>query len=289
MKDCFGLIPVHIRETLKDLRVPLVILGALFVLSFLFYFADLFPGDWDTDIFGNLATELAGVLLTFFLLGLYISHRERRLTDHRRRIALRSLSLALRRHVGTLFSMFKATCTEVPEDPQRQVEPNNFFDERFYNTIVCLDFSAKAPAIPEMSWGKYLALNFEDFTNRLERALDIFGVGLFPGDLDLLELLVNSPYARMLTMNSSIPLAGASAMMLLSIEDGGSVTFVSTKSKEYVNRSMRGYHEALMKLIDIVNESLRDTDQESIMVVQHWEQHVAPIVGSARGKIIQPK
>ena len=50
------------------------------------------------------------------------------------------------------------------------------------------------------------------------------------GELDLLELLVNSPYARMFTMNSSIPLTGASAMMLLSIEDGGSITFVSTKS-----------------------------------------------------------
>jgi hypothetical protein len=288
VKNCFKLVPVHIRETLKDLRVPLVILVVLFVLSGLLYFKDLFPGGWDTDIFGNLATELAGVLLTFFLLGLYISHRERRLTDHRRRIALRSLSLALRRIVGTLFSLFKAKSTEAQNDPQRQVEPKVFFDARFYDTIVNLDFSAKAPVIPEMSWGKYLALNFEDFTNRLERALDIFGVGLFPGDLDLLELLVNSPYARMFTMNSSIPLTGASAMMLLSIEDGGSVTFVSTKSKEYVDRSMRVYHEALMKLIDIVNESLRDTDQESIMVVQHWEQHVAPAVGSARGKIIQP-
>ena len=288
MKNCFGLVPVHIRETLKDLRVPLVILVVLFALSVLLYFADLFPGGWDTDIFGNLATELAGVLLTFFLLGLYISHRERRLADHRRRIALRSLSLALRRHVGTLFSMFKATSSEAPDNPQRQVEPKGFFDEKFYNTIVYLDFSVKAPAIPEMSWGKYLALNFEDFTNRLERALDIFGVGLFPGDLDLLELLVNSPYARMFTMNSSIPLTGDSAMMLLSIEDGGSITFVSTKSKEYFDRSMRVYHEALMKLIDIVNESLRDTDQESIMVVQHWEEHVAPVVGSARGKIMQP-
>lgn len=223
-----------------------------------------------------------------FLLGLYISHRERRLADYRRRIALRSLSLALRRHVGTLFSMFKATSSEAPDNSQRQVKPKGFFDEKFYNTIVYLDFSVKAPAIPEMSWGKYLALNFEDFTNRLERALDIFGVGLFPGDLDLLELLVNSPYARMFTMNSSIPLTGDSAMMLLSIEDGGSITFVSTKSKEYFDRSMRVYHEALMKLIDIVNESLRDTDQESIMVVQHWEEHVAPVVGSARGKIMQP-
>ena len=66
MKNCFRVVPAHIRETLKDLRVPLVILVVLFVLSVLLYFADLSPGGWDTDMFGNLATELAGVLLTFF-------------------------------------------------------------------------------------------------------------------------------------------------------------------------------------------------------------------------------
>jgi len=288
VKNCFRVVPVHIRETLKDLHVPLVILVALFVLSVLLYFTDLFPGGWDTDMFGNLATELAGVLLTFFLLGLYISHRERRLTDHRRRIALRSLSLALRRHVGTLFNMFKATSTEAPDDPQRQVEPKGFFDERFYNTIVYLDFSAKAPAIPEMGWGQYLFLQFEDFANRLERVLEIFGVGLFPDDLDLLERLINSHYARALTMwGSSIPRTGASAMML-SIEDGGSTTFVSTKRKESFYRDMRTYHEVLVELIDLVNDSLRDTDQEPIMVVQHWEQHVAPVAGSARVSIMRP-
>jgi hypothetical protein len=131
MKDCFGLVPVHIRETLRDLCVPLLVLVGLFVLSILIYYEYLFRGCCDTNIFGNLVAEFAGILIAFFSLGLYISHRERRLADHRRRIALRSLSLALRRHVGTLFSMFKATSTEVPVAPQRQVEPKDFFDDRF--------------------------------------------------------------------------------------------------------------------------------------------------------------
>ena len=280
-------IPTHIRDTMKDLRVPLLTLVLLFVLLAILYFADLFSGDWDTDMFGNLSTELAGVLLTFLLLESYINHRDRKLADHRRQIALRALSLALRRHLGTLFTMFKATSIKAPCDPQRQVNPRDFFDETFYGTIVYLNFSAKAPVIPEMSWGQYLASQFEDFTKRLERVLEVFGSGLFPGDLDLLERLVNSPYARFLTMmHLSIPQTGTSAMML-SVEDGGAITFVSPKSKEDFKRDKKAYHEALVELIDIVNTSIRDTDQEPIKVVQHWEQHVAPAVGSAHVSIVQ--
>jgi hypothetical protein len=183
--------------------------------------------------------------------------------------------------------MFKATSTNAPDNPQRQVAPNYFFDETFYNNIVYLDFAAKAPVTSEMSWGQYLSLEFEDFKNRLESSVDKFGLGFSPNDLDIVEQLINSRYAGMLNMRgSSISLGGTSAMML-SIEDGGSITFVSSKAKESFYRDMRAYHEVLIDLVDLINESLRATDQELIMVVQHWEQHVAPAVGSARFGIVQ--
>lgn len=269
------------------MRVPLLALLFLFVLSLFFYFKDIFSNDWKV-LFGNLATGLAGALLTFLLLESYIRHREKKLADHRRRIALRSLSLALRRHLGTLFDMFKATSTEAPDNPQRQVKPKIFFNETFYNTIVYLDFAAKAPAFPEMSWGQYLNLGFKDFIDRLESAVDKFGAGLFPGDLDLVEQLVNSRYAGMLTTRLPPSLLDGPAAMLLSVEDGGSIKYVSTKAKEYVDREMRAYHDALIELIGLVNEALLETDQETIMVVQHWEQTSAPAVGSANVRIVRP-
>jgi hypothetical protein len=263
-------------------------LFVLFAISLSLFFADIFEGEWDRILFGNLAMTLAGVLFTFILLESYIRHRDRKLADHRRRIALRSLSLALRRHLGTLFNMFKATSTEAPNNPRRQVEPKSFFDETFYNTIIYLDFAAKAPVVPSMHWGQYLSLEFEDFTKRLESAVDKFGAGLFPSDLDLVEQLVNSPYAGMLIVRCSTSLPSGTSAMMLSVEDGGSITFTSTKVKEDFYRSMRAYHEALIELIGLLNESRRATDQEPIMVVQHWEQQQAPAVGSARISIVRP-
>ena len=282
------MIPDHLRDTLRDMRFPLLALLCLFVVSLFFYFTDIFSHNCKT-LFGNLATGLACALITFLLLESYIRHRENKAADHRRRIALRSLSLALRRHLGTLFNMFKATSTEVSDNPQRQVAAKNFFNERFYSTIIYLDFAAAAPVIPEMCWGKYLSSEFKDFTNRLESAVNKFGAGLFPGDLDLVEKLINSPYAGMLiTLGGSLSLSNGPSALMLSVEDGGSIEFISTEAKEYAYRNMRAYHKALIELIELLNESLFAKDQEQIMVVQHWERSHAPAIGSARINIVLP-
>ena len=102
-------IPDHIVETLKEFRVPLLALTALLILFATLYFVNPVSGEWDTDIFGGLAVEIGGVIVTFLLLVSYISHREKRLSHHRRQVALRSLSIALRRHLSAIFDMFKAT------------------------------------------------------------------------------------------------------------------------------------------------------------------------------------
>jgi hypothetical protein len=279
------LIPAHIREAIRDLRGPLFVLVSLIVVFILLYVGNFFSGDWDTDVFGNLATELVGVFITFLLLESYISHREKKLSDHRRKIALRSMSMLLSSHLGTIFTMFKATSIESPSEPVRYTEVCKFFDDKFLNTIIYLDFSAKAPVIPSMTWGEYLVMQFKQFHERLENAADKFGAGLTPEDVDLIEQLINSTYARMLMSNFGVRFGHGKLAMLLDVERGGSINFASVTSQNEFYGSIRSYHQALCELVLRVNEVIKYMGKEPIRVIEAWGDHHSPGTGSARCKV----
>lgn len=272
---------IHFVESLKEFRVPLLSLTALLIIFGILYFINPFSGDWDSDIFGGLATEIGGVIVTFLLLESYISHREKRLSYHRRQVALRSLSIALRRHLGDVFAMFKATSLEAPTEPFLLTEVSQFFGDTFLSRIQYLDFAAKAPVIPQMTWVEYLALQFKDFSDRLENTADKFGLGLTPDDMDLIERLVNNSYANSLKNRSLSFRDGESAPLLLSIEKGGVINFVSDKSRDSFYHDMNDYHVALVDLTNTVNHVLRESGKEVIQVVEQWGDHVSPKIGSA--------
>lgn len=279
------LIPPHIREAISDLRGPFI--GMVFLIGiFIFlYVANFFNGDWDTDMFGNLATELVGVFVTFLLLESYISHREKKLSEHRRKIALRSMSTLLRSHLGTVFGMFKAASIESPSELVRHTEVCKFFDDKFFNTIIYLDFSAKAPVIPSMTWGEYLEMEFKKFHDRLENAADKFGAGLTPEDVDLIEQLINSTYARMLMSSFGTRLGHGKLALLLDVKRGGSINFASENSQNEFYESMKSYHKALCELVLRVNEVIKYMGKEPIRVIEAWGDHHSPKTGSARCKV----
>lgn len=273
--------PIHFLETLKEFRKPLLYLTALLILCGIIYLTDPFSGNWDTDIFGGLATELGGVIVTVLLLESYISQRDKKLSYHRRQVALRSLSIALRRHLSTLFNIFKATSVKAPAESFRLTEVSQFFGDTFLSRIQYLDFAAKAPVIPQMTWAEYLAWQFKDFSDRLENTADKFGLGLTPDDIDLIERLINNPYANSLKNRSLSFLNGESAPLLLSIEKGGVINFVSDKSRNSFYRDLNDYHAALVDLTNSVNQVLRESGKDLIQVVEQWGDHVSPKIGSA--------
>ncbi len=273
--------PIHFLGTLKEFRGPLLSLTALLILFVILYFTDPFSGDWDSDIFGGLATELGGVIITFLLLESYISHREKRLSYHRRQVALRSLSIALRRHLGAVFNMFKATSVKAPAESFRLTEVSQFFGDTFLSRIQYLDFAAKAPCIPQMTWAEYLDWQFKDFSDRLENTADKFGLGLTPDDIDLIERLINNAYVNSLKNRSFSFRNGESAPLLLSVEKGGVINFVSDKSRNLFYRDLNDYHVALVDLTNRVNQVLRESGKDLIQVVEEWGDHVSPKIGSA--------
>ena len=244
-------VPNHIVETLKEFRVPL------------------------------LATELGGVIVTFLLLESYISYREKKLSLHRRQVALRSLSIALRRHLSAIFDMFKATSAEAPTELFRLTEASQFFGDLFFSRIQYLDFAAKAPVIPPMTWADYLAWKFNDFSDHLENTADKFGLGLTPDDMDLIERLINNSYANQLKNRSFSFRNGESAPFLLSVEKGGIINFASEKSRDSFYQDLYDYHSALVDLVDRVNQVLQASGKDSIVVVEGWGDHVSPQIGSA--------
>lgn len=274
-------IPEHIKESVREFKTPLTILLIVFSVFVVLYSGDFFSGEWDTDIFGGLATEIAGVLLTFILLESYITHRDKKQFEHKRQIALRSLSMALRHHFGTTFNMLKESSLKAGKASHTLTKPNDFFNDNFYNTISYLDFSAKAPVTSNISWGQYLAADFKDFFKRLENSIDKYGAGLTPIDLDLLETLISSSYPSFLISVASLP-QGANPAMLLSKSRGGGITFMSDDIEDSFNNEIKKYYCTLVELTNIVNKTLTSIDRDSVVVVEEWGSHVSPQIGAAR-------
>lgn len=275
-------VPEHLLDAYRELRVPLISIFLIIVLLAAFYIGDFFKGDWDSDIFGNLATEFAGVLITFLLLESVIRHRDQRQLAEHRKIALRNLSIPISRHVGTLFSMYKSTIEKFPDEEWKTTELCKFFNDDFFESIVHLDFSIKAPVYGDLSWGQYLASQFNEFSERLESAVDKYGGGLLPPDLDLIEQIVNSQYARyLISIGQTIPPANSSAM-LLSSKHGGAVQYGTEADEKSFQDSLKNYHKLLISLTDRVNNVLEESGRKPIVVHAHWKTNVGPSIGSGR-------
>ncbi len=276
------IIPKHIKESFSDLKWPLITLLIILIVFVILYFGNYFDGEWDSDIFGGLVTEVAGVFLTFLLLESYINYRDRKQFEHRRQVALRSLSIALRRHFGTLFSMFKAASPNTASGDHTLTKPDVFFNKNYLDTIAHLDFSVKAPTTSGISWAQYLTMSFKDFSERLENTIDKYGLGLTPSDLDILETLVNSQYSMFIISIGTHYAPRGPSPMLLSTLKGGSTTFTSDESEKSFKKEIINYHEGLVELASIVNEVLETIDRDLIVVVEEWGSHVAPQIGEAR-------
>lgn len=275
-------IPEHIRESIEEFKTPLIILSIIFSAIVILYFGNFFTGGWDEDIFGGLLTEIVGVFLTFLLLESYINHRDKKQFEHKRQIALRSLSIAIRRHFGTIFNMFKASSIKDGKSTHKLTNPNNFINEEFYNTISYLDFSAKAPVTGNITWAQYLAGNFKEFSEKLENSIDKYGSGFTPNDLDMLETLVSSSYASFLISMGNSPSHQANSAMLLNSNNGGGLSFLSDEGEKRFNSEIKKHHETLVALTDAVNEILTSIDRDKIVVIEEWGSHVSPQIGSAR-------
>lgn len=188
----------------------------------------------------------------------------------------------MRRHFGTLFNMYKAASPKTTTAERALTDPSNFFNESYYNTIAHLDFSSEAPVTSRITWAQFLAMDFKDFSERLENTIDKYGTGLTPSDLDLLETLVNSQYSIFIISIGSHYTSRGPAAMLLSSLKGGGITFVSEEGESDFTQQIIIYHETLVKLTTVVNEVLKTIDRDLIVVVEEWGNHVAPQIGTAR-------
>lgn len=253
--------PKDFFSALDEMAIPLSILLFLFLIFLFLYLSNTWP-----DLSGNLTAELLGAIVIVIVLDIAIKARDRHSFNNGRVVAFRSIRIPINKHLAVLFDMYRASLSEHHDDGIKNTTVQEFFNEQYWKSIIQLNVSTAAPTVPTTSWKNYLQLAFNQFNDALNDLLSKFPNYLSSDDIDLIENLINNNYCQYLTVFAIYE----DGQCLLFEKDGGDRPFVSDENRDSFYSAVKKYHIDLVKFINNLNETLKSSNGEQILVHEHW-------------------
>lgn len=255
---------MHRGLSLGTSYLLLIVLVLVFsVLSF------VYEGLWLGAYLSNIAAGLVGSLIIIFLVDKIIERN--RETERVRivRIALKRLSIPLINHMRLLCSIYKASTRSKPASLPTTFD--DLFSDKYYNEISFLDFSKKAPVIPERDWFTYMHNMMTSFKKKTEEIIDTYAVFLDVALLDILERVANSSILSYVIQSRDTP----------QIDRKHKWRRVYTMFKG-VERLLREHISYMKELIEYFNSKSDSPIQLTNIIQDIWRDDVAPKWGSGR-------
>lgn len=239
--------------------------ASLALLCLIFFYISYYFNDnlWLSAVTANLATEVAGILLTVFLIDSIIEINRKREINKYRKIAFQQLQREINEHLDMFIRMLKATVTSKPSKEYKTVE--EFFDENYFNSIAYLDVQKLAPiSYADISrsqrvlWKVYLEIHTNQFIEALNRTIDRYGIYLDSNTVDIAEQLINSYFFRRMKF--------------------GFHDFSSPSDQEITKE----YTKLFTQLINEYNQTV-DNDSRKIIIDRGlWAENMLPKIGDSR-------
>ena len=229
----------------------------------------LFGGSFAKSLALNLASEILGIILTVFLIDRVISKQHEAELKRRKEVALLRLKEPLSRHAQFLFHMFKATVSAKPKTELVQI--SDLFNDNFFASTALLNLLQKAPLITERgepNWAYYLVRESKALHDSVGQFLSAYS---FHSDVRLIELLEtmlrDNFYEHVLVLQD---IAGGPLAV------GGDFQAFKNTAKVVFGPHVWAFQE----IFEYFNRNAPNADR--INFVTHWENHIAPPIGSAR-------
>lgn len=137
----------------------------------------------ETSIIVNLATEIIGIGLTYFLIQIYIDNQTKKNRIQKQKVAIEKLRLAIQEHNFFLFQIFKFSVRrgfDYKNDPFFQNEINgsatelynkNLLENPLYiDNVRKLDFESDYSS--DIKWSLYFKFKFIEFKNTVNSIFD---------------------------------------------------------------------------------------------------------------------
>ena len=256
--------------SLRTSYLLLVVLVLVFsVLSF------IYEGLWLGVYLSNIAAGLVGSLIIILLVDKIIERNRESERVRIVRIALKRLATPLMLHVRLLAGIYKASTKSKPASLPTTFD--DLFNDEYYNEISFLDFSKKAPVIPERDWFTFLHDEMKSLREKMEQIIDTYAVFLDFALLDILERVANSAFLSYVIQSKGTP----------EIDRRYGWKRIYTMFRG-VERLLRDHISYMKELIDYFNSesepynSIYSPIPLTNIIQDVWRNDVAPQWGSSR-------
>jgi hypothetical protein len=256
---------------MQSLRLSLFILSGVFVaLVVLYLTAFIERVDWLREISLNLATEVAGILVTVWLVDSVMRKRDE---NNRRRLcraAFLQFRLPLARHLALMQAMFKAAIPNPPEHLPTTFD--ELFGPEYYVQLGFLDLAKPAPVASRIEWVDYLAQECLHFQKAAATTTDRYIAFLDPEVVEVFEQVLDSSF---LSMTIQFP----------AVRNFDKVKNITNRQYNLwgslgVQEPLRGHVSLLKKIVELSDAHLQDKKLQ--LDAQGWSNQIAPAFGSAR-------
>ncbi|OLE73372.1 MAG: hypothetical protein AUI36_00665 [Cyanobacteria bacterium 13_1_40CM_2_61_4] len=255
-------------KQLLSLRLAYSFVVVLIILFVSLGLTNPYGNESSRSIYFGLSTDLTGAIVIIFLVDRIIAANQAKEKNRRRIIGVRGLRYALRNHLAMLFGMFKASITQRPEKEYGSIA--ELFNDYHVEQLAFLDFSKKAPVLPNMTWYEYLSNECTRFREQLNLTLTKFSTDLDAEMMELLEELIDSPLLAFLIQARDIPVIdrtmGFNRAQNLLMGLGPLI-------KDYV--------AAFVKLLEKYNATVQPKDRVAL-APNPWRNDVVPKIGDSR-------
>jgi len=175
-----------------SLRKSYLLLIALAIIFSGLSLWSIYKNEWFSAYLSNIASGIIGSLIIIFLIDQIIARNRENERLRVVRIALKRLRLPILWHMTLLCKIYKASAQTKPTPLPTTFEDT--FKDNYYREIAFLDFTKKAPVVPEIDWFNYLYLEMKSFKEKIEQVVDAYASFLDVTLIDMLEKIANSSF-----------------------------------------------------------------------------------------------
>jgi hypothetical protein len=153
---------------------------------------------WTSSFASNLAAGFVGALIVVWLIESAAEQEAQNERYRQRRVAFKSLKLALLKHFQLLLFMRMAGGSPLPPKPQRL---DDLFDAEYYEGVAMLDLAKPAPTVlpgQTRNWLTLCLTEMRDYRANVQAAIDKYALFLDASELEWLERSAGSPLIDML-------------------------------------------------------------------------------------------
>jgi len=254
----------------RFLWIAFAVLLALLLVTVAAYFMGK-EAEWLKEVSVNMTAEVAGIIITVFLIDRVISLDRERERRKRQGIAFKQLRPPLHDQLMVLFNIFKASVERKPEKRYETVP--DLFDEAYFEAVKHFDCSAPAPAetVIEEDGLDYLRHEGARYREDLDRTVEKYADFLDLATLDVIEENIRSPFLLFLTYEATTD------------QEAGQKA--PRKERVFEDDAIRGqlksYAEIFCRLVEVYNGNVPE-DRRMRLREELWKEDVEPKTGSRR-------